>query len=43
MTNVAGVLLGIQTADCVPVLVVDVGDGRSQHSTPGGAGRWRRS
>lgn len=24
MTNVAGVLLGIQTADCVPVLVVDV-------------------
>jgi YfiH family protein len=24
MTNVAGVLLGIQTADCVPVLAVDV-------------------
>jgi polyphenol oxidase len=24
MTNLAGVLLGIQTADCVPVLVVDV-------------------
>jgi polyphenol oxidase len=24
MTNVAGVLLGIQTADCVPVLTVDV-------------------
>lgn len=24
MTNVSGVLLGIQTADCVPVLVVDV-------------------
>ncbi len=24
MTNLPGVMLGIQTADCVPVLVVDV-------------------